>query len=153
MDTCEQIKIFNRVYEKQLFKGPSALPKHRACKYCGADGENVKLSPCGNREYICSKCKKTHEKSVNNAGKKASYSKAKKFGEGWTDNCGRHHDEPYQDQFDLWHTGNEKGDVWDDEEVCECFRCGAREDEPNEGFVPGPDGEMYCCSCYDELFI
>lgn len=39
-----------------------------------------------------------------------------KMKEGWTDSCGRHHDEKYKDQFGIEHNGTEVGDVWDKEE-------------------------------------
>ena len=49
--------------EKQLFKGPTPIYKSRKCKICGAHGDGVKLHSCGNREFICDKCKKSQEKS------------------------------------------------------------------------------------------
>ena len=67
--------------EKDLFKGPSPLPKTRKCKICGAHGDNVKLSPCGNKEYICQKCKKAQQKGSEGSDGKVSVSKGKKFGE------------------------------------------------------------------------
>lgn len=153
----KQIEIFERVFEKQLYTGKSPIYKHKACKYCGADGEGAHLSLCGNREYICRKCKKLHDKAQEGSDGKLNYSHAKKFGEGWTDSCNRHHDGPYQDQFGMWHRGFEKGDVWDDidDNSHECCNCGVRSDEPSLGdgtFIEGPDGEMYCGDCYDQLF-
>lgn len=67
--------------EKQLFKGPTPIYKSRKCKICGAHGEGVKLHSCGNREYICDKCKKSQEKSSAGSSGKVSVSKGKKFGE------------------------------------------------------------------------
>ena len=67
--------------EKDLFKGPSPLPKTRKCKICGAHGDNVKLSPCGNKEYICQKCKKAQQKGSEGSEGKVSVSKGKKFSE------------------------------------------------------------------------
>lgn len=67
--------------EKQLFKGTSPIYKSRKCKICGAHGENVKLHPCGNREYICSKCKKSQEKGSTGSEGKVNISRGKKFGE------------------------------------------------------------------------
>lgn len=67
--------------EKQLFKGPTPIYKSRKCKICGAHGEGVKLHSCGNREFICDKCKKSQEKSSAGSAGKVSVSKGKKFGE------------------------------------------------------------------------
>ena len=67
--------------EKQLFKGPSPIYKSRKCKICGASGENIKFHPCGNREYICDKCKKAQEKGITGSEGKVNVSKGKKFGE------------------------------------------------------------------------
>ena len=67
--------------EKQLFKGPTPIYKSRKCKICGAHGEGVKLHSCGNREFICDKCKKSQEKGSAGSAGKVSVSKGKKFGE------------------------------------------------------------------------
>ena len=67
--------------EKQLFKGTSPIYKSRKCKICGAHGKNVKFHPCGNREYICSKCKKSQEKGSTGSEGKVNISRGKKFGE------------------------------------------------------------------------
>lgn len=67
--------------EKQLFKGPTPIYKSRKCKICGAHGEGVKLHSCGNREFICDKCKKSQEKGSAGSAGKVNVSKGKKFGE------------------------------------------------------------------------
>lgn len=67
--------------EKQFFKGPSSIHKSRKCKICGASGKNIKFHPCGNREYICDKCKKSQEKSAIGSEGKVTISRGKKFGE------------------------------------------------------------------------
>lgn len=67
--------------EKQLFKGPTPIYKSRKCKICGAHGEGVKLHSCGNREFICDKCKKSQEKGSAGSSGKVNVSKGKKFGE------------------------------------------------------------------------
>ena len=77
----ESIFVKCNLKEKDLFKGPSPLPKTRKCKICGAYGDNVKLSPCGNKEYICQNCKKSQEKGSAGSEGKIFFSRGKKFSE------------------------------------------------------------------------
>lgn len=71
----------NTLKEKDLFKGPSPIHKTPKCKVCGVDGEHAKLSPCGNKEYICQKCKAAQETASAGSNGKVYTSRAKKISE------------------------------------------------------------------------